>query len=343
VTKRQRWHIVVLILLGAAGLAAALEPFGIVRGFLRGEVFYRGRPASYWKRLLKRSTWHGQYVPGPSLAGPARYAFTDDPAAALPVLREGLQHPDADIRSSSAEALGYCGAGAAVACPVLVEALHDPSPWVRTHVAGALASIGPAAAPWLPAVVEATKDADPRVAATAVDAVWRIDPKAALAIFGWRELAPAGLGFRVVMPTPVEQEDQVVEKFGVEVHSRSFTASYNRAAYSVTVGRYPPDFIPPAAEETSLEADLEQTKQLGAQLMVWQRIVLPGHEGREHMFAIKGKGIVRSRLFWVGQRQYMAIVSASQKEDVESPQAVSFLTSFRLEDTPVKGREPPTP
>jgi hypothetical protein len=52
-TRRTRWLVGVC---GATflGLLAWFEPTGVIRGWLRGEAFYLGRPTSYWSRELGR-------------------------------------------------------------------------------------------------------------------------------------------------------------------------------------------------------------------------------------------------------------------------------------------------
>src|SRR5262245_55754223 len=52
-TKRRllRWSPLLLI---AVILALWFEPTGGLRAWLRGEAFYRGRPTSYWREIIRR-------------------------------------------------------------------------------------------------------------------------------------------------------------------------------------------------------------------------------------------------------------------------------------------------
>src|SRR5262245_49331057 len=52
-TKRRlcRWS---LILVTLAVLAVWLEPSRVVWGWLRGEVFFQGRPTSFWRSVIQR-------------------------------------------------------------------------------------------------------------------------------------------------------------------------------------------------------------------------------------------------------------------------------------------------
>jgi hypothetical protein len=46
---KKRWRYLFLFLLALLALAAWFEPTHVVRGWLRGEVFFEGRPVSYWR------------------------------------------------------------------------------------------------------------------------------------------------------------------------------------------------------------------------------------------------------------------------------------------------------
>ena len=57
-TKRRllRWSLILIIL---AAFAVWLEPSRVVRGWLRGEAFYQGRPTSYWRE--KCDEWMSRF------------------------------------------------------------------------------------------------------------------------------------------------------------------------------------------------------------------------------------------------------------------------------------------
>jgi hypothetical protein len=67
-TSKRRW-ICVAFGVGLACAAAWFEPTGVVRGWVRGEAFYHGRPTNYWSRELRQwefNPWSGYYRnPGP--------------------------------------------------------------------------------------------------------------------------------------------------------------------------------------------------------------------------------------------------------------------------------------
>jgi hypothetical protein len=50
--KRRYWLVACSLVVAA--VAAWVEPTGVIRGWLRGEAFYDGRPTNYWSRELAR-------------------------------------------------------------------------------------------------------------------------------------------------------------------------------------------------------------------------------------------------------------------------------------------------
>src|SRR5687767_48844 len=71
--RKQRLWIGLALLTITLAVLAWFEPTGVVRGRLRGEAFYQGRPTNYWSRELER--W-------------SRYDFT---VLSLAPLRGGLK------------------------------------------------------------------------------------------------------------------------------------------------------------------------------------------------------------------------------------------------------------
>jgi HEAT repeat protein len=145
------------LLLLVASVAAFFEPTGTVRGKLRGEKFYGGRPTSTWRREL--------CDPAPGAQTNAVMALADGKAEAVPVLIDLLHTGDADggtqVRLMAALALGHVGPEAEPAVPALTELLSDPSADVRVAAAEALGKVGPAARPAVPAMAALLKEDQP--------------------------------------------------------------------------------------------------------------------------------------------------------------------------------------
>jgi HEAT repeat protein len=138
--KMKKWSVIVVMLLLLAGVAAVLEPTGVLRGLLRSERFYQGRPTNYWERVLLDK------APGRSTNAVQQLA--DGGADAVPVVLEIWQRhrpgdgSDAELRLDAAQILGQIGPDAATALTALTDGLTDPDPQVRATAALALSKIG---------------------------------------------------------------------------------------------------------------------------------------------------------------------------------------------------------
>jgi hypothetical protein len=123
--KRWRWlSLVAASLLGAAALAVLLEPTGTARALLAGEPFYQGRPARYWREVLRECGRNGHI----SQETATRFGSTKD---ALPVLRVCAGDPDRNVRWPAVNLLGQGDAPTQPAREVLVAALDDEDVEVR--------------------------------------------------------------------------------------------------------------------------------------------------------------------------------------------------------------------
>ncbi len=138
---RLRWGIGIgVALLLAAGVAVFLDPTAAVLGRLRGEPFYRGRPAAWWGRQL-RST-------DPAAHARAEADLQAGGADAVPVLvallhRDGGDWGAAETRWMAADQLGRISAPARDAVPALTAALNDADPHVREVAAKSLLALAP--------------------------------------------------------------------------------------------------------------------------------------------------------------------------------------------------------
>jgi hypothetical protein len=143
-------------ILVVAGLLLLPGAYWRVYGWLRGEMFYDGRPASYYAACHRRDLPSGR-----TGAGARVWAFVQQ----LSVDRFGL--PGTPTMRADA-------------VPVLTALLADADPGVRTFAAWELGSIGlPAAKPALPALRGLRDDPDASVAHAVAAALSAIDADAA--------------------------------------------------------------------------------------------------------------------------------------------------------------------
>ena len=137
----RRWPLWIAIAVAVAGAAILLDPTHTLKGWLRGEPFYEGRPGSYWRKAIVSQD--------PAEQSKAEQAIRAGRAAAAPLLAEMLRGPAgndwsaAQVRWKSAELLGAIGPPARPHAELaLIDALDDEDPHVRKVVAQAIESVG---------------------------------------------------------------------------------------------------------------------------------------------------------------------------------------------------------
>ena len=149
---------------------------------------------------------------GPALrpaACAALIKISGDPAEALPILLQSLQHPDETVRKESIEHLGLLQARARPTLSALLPCLRDPAPAVRAACALALVRIDPQGAQITDALLPLLQDAEPEPRINAAIALGTIGPAAAAALPGLTRMqndpdpklaAMAGAALQRIMP-----------------------------------------------------------------------------------------------------------------------------------------------
>jgi HEAT repeat protein len=128
---------------------------------------------------------------GPALqpaACAALIKISGDPAEALPMLLEGLQHPDETVRKESIEHLGLLQTLARPTLSPLLPCLQDPAPAVRAACALALVRIDPQGTQITDALLPLLQDAEPEPRINAAIALGTIGPAAAAAVPGLTQM-----------------------------------------------------------------------------------------------------------------------------------------------------------
>jgi len=106
--------------------------------------------------------------------------FRVDADLAVPALLRTLRDPAAEVRATSASALGY-RARASVIVPALIGVLDDPDAYVRRNAVWRLGMFGSNAAPAVPKIVGCLSDTNVQIRTEATNAIKLIDPDAAKA------------------------------------------------------------------------------------------------------------------------------------------------------------------
>jgi hypothetical protein len=329
--SRKRVFLIGVLVVLLAGLVAApfLDPTGVLWGYLRCEPIFRGYPASCWVKFV-REFKHSDYVPNGAVQ-----AFADTGDAGAAVWLPFLHDPDEFMRFAAAKLLGGCGRPTPSAVSALTEGLHDDSPRVRIVAAQALSKIGADTADAVAALKEIIDDPDSSWTYSAASVLWAIDPGAGIAEFGWRELKSTALGFHVTMPGDVESHGQFQELPGAWVELTIYSAWYRGAMYQVCVGRYPDGFIQTRTDEEKV-ASLRAAAgpMMGGNIVQEKKVKHGNRTAWEPVVEVQGKGVIRQRMWWAGNRLYMAQVVSLNKAMTETRWADYFLDSFQSDDSP---------
>jgi hypothetical protein len=312
-----------LLLVTALILVVAFEPTYVVRGFLRREAFFRGRPTSYWREQMR----------GDGLRVQMLTVFTDRPDA-VPVLLACLEDPEVKVRWTAANLIGRCGAPEQ-ALPALRKALHDTSPKVRLNAVMAFGELGPAA---LPAVGDllslledaGREDADDTLRYCTDRSLWRIDVATASRAGGWRSFPSDKYHFLATFPTNPEENEREVETPMGPLVVHSFLARHRVMQCVVAVADHPLDLIEAPTDEERLNMARDCIEAMtGGKRIKDEPIFLDGLRGRELVVSVEEQWKVRSRLFYAGRRLYH--VSVTYQERYLNQAAVDyFLNSFRI-------------
>lgn len=311
------WLVAALVLLA---LLAAVEPTHIVRGLLRGEHFFDGRPTGYWRNVLRDD----------SLTGRVSYGTAqrlDRDHRAIPVLLDCLRDSDSEVRKPAAMLLARCEPVADIVA-ALTSALRDPDPEVAVRAAGALGALGPAARSAAPELSELTHGTDGQIARAAEDALWRIDVPAALRAGSWTRFDSPAWGFSAEFAgTPKQSEPRPTDT--QPSPARWFSAARLGTRFVVGVSEYPTA----PADESEAETRFNRLRDLmpsglGGRL-VSERPVRSGSAPGRELLIHTDVGLIRLRLFWSGRRLYQVNVHYDPNT-VIAPAAEYFLNSFRL-------------
>lgn len=158
----------------------------------------------------------------------------------------------------------------------------------------------------------------------------------------WRELAPAGLGFSVLMPADpkIDTREQATEAGPVEMHKYRASPKKPNELFGVVLTRFP-EIV--GQQLGGAEKLLDVGKQDVAEscqgtVESEKRIDLEGFPGMELTVSPSGGGSCKARIFTTKAKIYEVFVFAP-KARINSPDVDKFFTSFRLEPEPAAPAE----
>jgi hypothetical protein len=302
----------------------AFEPTRIGIGVLRGEAFYRGRPTGYWRSFIAADGADGQ-ISDATLA-----AFDYDPRAA-DVLLECVAHNDPNVRWPSVLLLQRCGSFSEQT-RTFRSLLSDSDRRVRVFAVRGLGRLGREALPALPQLAEMADSSDEDDLVHVLFALWSIDSEAARRVEHWSDFESAPWGFQVEFPGHVETDARKAKLFDSDLYE--FWAWSGPSRFTVALS-----FEAPGATAT-IEERYEMTPRISAQAMRGTlkenvKIEQFGVEGRDYTIEYGDRGVVRTRVFIVGDRVYQAQV-AYRPEFLHSRAVEHFLNSFAVHWRPAE-------
>lgn len=331
-TRRSVLKWLLLIAVAAAAVWGALcEPTHTIRGVILREKFYRHRPASYWREVLRAEGKAGEI-------SPASYD-TFDELDAIPILRICATDVDADVRWPAIILIQRIGSIGDV-IGVLSHALNDPDQGIRLTAIRGLGYQHREALSELPKLVELTRDPDPLVNAQAHWAVWEIDQTTALNVEDWPEFRCDKWPFRVAFPGTPEVERKMIDTSLGPVPTETYSVSFGSCHFAIAVTDYEPGVIDTRLLDLADQLANQHFAAIGGEIEQDEPITLDGHSGREKIVFIRQRGsVLRTRTFAIGSQLFNIILGHSP--ELFSPQAESyFLNSFHIDIAPEESTAP---
>jgi hypothetical protein len=336
--KRRLWLYFLaggVLMVAATALVVWLEPTRIGWGLLTGEPFFRERPLSYWREVLRKHGREG-YFPR---------EITNkfwDTRSAFPVLRACARDPDPNVRWPAIALLSQGDLRSREVLDLLVESLGDEVAVVRLKAVAVLALWGPMAREAVPALAARLQDSELQVAHYADLAVWQIDPTAAPSACGWRPFTSEEFGISLMVPGEPERKNRpVLEGMGV---GHGFQCWHQAGIYQAPtryffmVVDYKEGLFDGTTEEERFRAMKEATPLFfpTGTIVEDKEVSLGELRGRDYLLEVEGIGKVQNRLFWVGQKLY-GVGAAYKPEFLNEPALAYFMDSFRVTPMPAKG------
>jgi hypothetical protein len=306
-----------------AAAAACFEPNRVLRGWLAGEPFYRGRPARYWAEALRADGQRGRVTSETEV----QFAYAAG-YASMPILQACARNPDVQVRWPAIYLLGNGDISPEPPLEIFIEALADVAPEVRLQAVLALSRPAGVARSAFPELCSLLRDPDPEIAHYADLTLWDIDAAAARTATGWRKFtAPQGR-FSVMVPEEPAREQVPLSRDAAGTVTM-FSAWHGATRYTIVVAEYPAETV--NATQRFADARAVALAGMGGTLVHERPVESHGRKGREYLDQVGGM-FVRSRLFWARPRLYQILVAYSP--EFLNPRAADyFLNSFQLEDT----------
>jgi hypothetical protein len=328
-------------LLIGLGVLVAIDPSYLISGALKGEPFYRSRPASYWIAETRRAR----------SAGASRaevWAVLGYPEA-TPVLVACLREPDLTLRQDAASVLLRLPP-TAESRAAFFSLLDDPDQSLRDAAVLGLAKSREKARDAVPRLKALAQGGDAYSRNLAECALWKIDPNTAREMWNWRTFTSKELGFSASMPGKVEYTESSVDSPHGKMPIHSFNADTEICQFAVTISSIAPEVLATVTDWQAWLEDLSHARaeHVGTELVLVTPVEVPGvtaFESIELKPATKDSISmeVRIRQYIVGDKLFQALAVYPGDEDFRPAAAEHFLNSFSVVEKNDEGRRSSVP
>ncbi len=160
----------------------------------------------------------------------------------------------------------------------------------------------------------------------------------------WQEFAPAGGGFRVLMPgVPAPMSAPAAAAPGLEI--KKYRARGWRQEYVIAYGDLPADTLQRITAESLFQAERDAVVQAVRGRVVSEKdVTLAGQTGKEYQIAPgDGKGLAVERIYLArhgGGLRFYSVAAAGPGLQADSPDLLKFFDSFHLTDAGAGGPAP---
>ena len=293
--------ILAILLFISVGLAMVLDRSGTVKALALREPFYRGRPASYWRDVLRDNGGLGEVT--------QETVELFGERSALPILKHCLRDEDPNVRWPATRLLYEVYDWNSVE-PLLCDILeNDPDPQVKYAALIVFAKMNRNSQQSIPHILTVAKDdANGTLQMAAHSALWLIREEAAIQAGNWQEFRSDELGFSIMLPgLPNHKIRKSENEFG-EFETHVFESIIGAARFSVSVS-----LIQPEVKEHYSEVDRYDSMaanfgpMLGGNLVSDEEVAIGMHIGRQFVLE-HDEFTVINRMLLNGDRGYSVLL-----------------------------------
>ena len=314
-----------IILVLSMALVVVNDPFQVVSGFARGESFYRGRPASYWREQIVEA------ISAKSSLQALEAMFENGWAS--DVLIECANDRDKKVRAISAMLLADSRYSPQV-IRTLKRLLKDPEEIVVKASVQSLVAFGGRSKPAVPELLALADGANEYLQPAARTALWSIDQQAAIKLECWEKVDREDLEFSAELPAPISVDESPVATSSGDLAIARFESQTGLTFYSIAVSEMLPEAVEAMKAEGWFDEHVRKSAENQQSKAVNQETIT--HHGQPaYCWTLRKKASdgplemdVQIRAIPIGNRLYQAVVVFPTDEPPNGRAVAFFLDSF---------------